>query len=162
MYTRLQPLSESAVVDLLELKEQVTFSNADGARRRQGLNDFNALSIYSYSKWFNWTSAQRTLVKQHLPEKQTGSAKQLWFLELPPKTGFLDVMDYWVGLGNRCGKVCAYALQDQTILIAGKAVNVKKGGGIYFCLSEIHQIKPCDAGQLWLCVMTMRSVNDVT
>lgn len=161
MYSRLHSLTTEAVEALLELKENVAFTTASGSRRRQGLNDMNALSIYNYSKWFNWKSAQRDIVKGLIPEAQTKYAKQVWFLEIPEKTGFLDVMTYWVGTEAMCGKVCAYALKDQVISISGREVRVKKGEGIYFCLSEVHQIKPSAAGQLWFCTMVQKPVSAV-
>lgn len=161
MYSRLHALSEESVAELLELKSQVKFSNATGSRRRQGMNGLNALSIYNYSKWFEWRHKQRELVKTILPARQTETAKQVWFLEIPKKTGFLDVMTYWVGKGHQCGKVCAYALQDQSMIVGGRDVHVKKGEGIYFCLSEVHSIKPSKEGQLWFCVMTQYPAEDM-
>lgn len=159
MYKRLQSLSEEAVAKLLEIEQNVTFTAATGSRRRVGKNTVQALSIYSYAKWFNWTHAQREAFRACLPTKQTALAKQVWYLDIPPRTGFLDVMTYWVGTGERCGKVCAYALRDQTIRIAGADVHLEKGEGIYFCLSEIHSISPSKEGQLWACCMGQRALE---
>jgi hypothetical protein len=162
MYTRLHTLSETAVTELRELKDEVSFSDSYGARRRQGKNDANALSIYNYSKWFSWTHDQRLTIRKILPEKQTQKAKQVWFLDIPARKGFLDVMTYWVPYAHLCGKVCAYALMDnQTIYLDGNAVTLNKGEGIYFCLSQIHQIKPSKEGQLWACVMTQVPMADL-
>lgn len=162
MYTRLHTLSETAVTELCELKDEVSFSDSYGARRRQGKNDAKALSIYNYSKWFNWTHAQRETFRKALPEKQTQKSKQVWFLDIPAQTGFLDVMTYWVDHAHMCGKVCAYSLTDnQVIYLNGNAITLEKGEGIYFCLSEIHEIKPSMKGQLWACVMTRTPVDDL-
>lgn len=160
MYTRLHTLSETAVTELRELKDAVSFSDSYGARRRQGKNDAKALSIYNYSKWFGWTHTQREVFRKALPEKQTQKAKQVWFLDIPARTGFLDVMTTWVDHGHMCGKICAYSLTDkQTIYIDGHSVTLEKGEGIYFCLSNIHQIKTSKEGQLWACVMTQQPVE---
>lgn len=159
MYNRLQDLSEEAVNKLLEIKQNVTFTAATGSRRRVGKNTVEALSIYNYSKWFTWTHAQRQAFRSCVPPKQTELAKQVWYLEIPPNKGFLDVMTYWVGTGNQCGKVCVYALQPQTIRIAGADVHLEKGEGIYFCLSEIHSISPSKTGQLWACSMSQHKLD---
>jgi hypothetical protein len=162
MYTRLHTLSETAVAELRGLKDEVSFSDSYGARRRQGKNDANALSIYNYSKWFNWTHAQRETFRNAMPEKQTQKTKQVWFLDIPARTGFLDVMTYWISHAKNCGKICAYSLTDkQTIYLDGHSVTLEKGEGIYFCLSQIHQIKPSKEGQLWACMMTRTPVADL-
>jgi hypothetical protein len=162
MYTRLHTLSETTVAELCELKDTVSFSDSYGARRRQGKNNADALSIYNYSKWFNWTHAQRELIRKALPERQTKTAKQVWFLDIPARTGFLDVMTTWISKAHICGKICAYSLTDkQTIYIEGSAIQLNKGEGIHFCLSQIHEIKPSKEGQLWACVMTRAPVADL-
>ncbi|MNB83829.1 hypothetical protein D3C87_1438440 [compost metagenome] len=162
MYTRLHTLSETAVTELRELKDTVSFVDSYGARRRQGKNDTEALSIYNTSNWFYWTHAQREIFRKALPEKQTQKTKQVWFLDIPARTGFLDVMTYWINYAHLCGKICAYSLTDkQTIYIEGNAITLNKGEGIYFCLSQIHQIKPSKDGQLWACVMTRVPVEDL-
>ncbi len=153
MYTRLKTLSEDAVASLLTIKQNVKFTAATGSRRRVGKNTVNALSIYNYSKWFIWKHQQREVFRSCLPSKQTARARQVWYLEIPPGNGFLDVMTYWVGNGKQCGKVCAYALRDQTIRISGVDVHLTKGEGIHFCLSEVHSISPSKDGQLWACTM---------
>lgn len=162
MYTRLHTLSETAVAELRGLKDEVVFSDSYGARRRQGKNDANALSIYNYSKWFNWTHKQREIFRKALPERQTQKTKQVWFLDIPPRTGFLDEMTYWITHAKSCGKICAYSLTDkQTIYLNGNSVTLEKGEGIYFCLSNLHQLKPSKDGQLWACVMTTSPVTDL-
>lgn len=161
MYKRLHTLSEEAVAALLEIQQNVTFTSATGSRRRVGKNTVNALSIYNYSKWFNWKHAQREAFRKQLPAQQTDLAKQVWFLDIPAGKGFLDVMTYWVGTEHQCGKVCAYALRDQTIHISGADIHLEKGEGIYFCLSEIHSINPSKDGQMWACTMSQRPVEQM-
>lgn len=161
MYVLLKPLASAEIFTLLELKEEVKFSDSAGSRMRVGKNGPYACSIYNYSKWFSWTHAQRETLKSVFPEKQTTHAMQSWFLDIPPKVGFLDVMNKWVGLGKECGKVLAYSLGgDQVIWINGSPIRLKKGEGIGFCLSEIHQIKPNLAGQLWACMMVRNKPAD--
>jgi hypothetical protein len=161
MYTRLHSLTPEAVSELVSLKGELTFSDAYGARRRQGANGPAGLSIYNYSKWFNWTHAQRETYRAQFPALQTKKAKQCWFLDIPPRTGFLDVMTYWVGKGGHCGKVLAYAMQEQTIEIAGHPITLQPGEGIHFCLSEVHELKTSASGQLWACMMVRTPVEQL-
>lgn len=153
MYVLLKPLTSEKVESLLALKSEVKFSDSSGSRMRLGKNGPDACSVYNYSKWFSWTHAQRETIKSILPENQTSKSVQTWFLDIPAKKGFLDVMTAWEGRPNS-GKVLAYALgDDQVIWLAGSPIRVKKGEGIGFCLSVIHQIKTSPSGQLWACMM---------
>lgn len=162
MYTRLKDLTPEAIEAFLKLKDEVKFTTATGSRVRVGKNKQHALSIYDYSKWFNWTHGQRELVREHLGETLTRKARQLHFLNLPAKTGFLDIMDAWVGKGASCGKMAAYCLgESQTIYIDNRAVKLSRGEGIYFCLANLHHINASKDGQLWLCTMTRQPLSEL-
>lgn len=161
MYVLLNPLASAEIDKLLELKAEVKFSDSTGSRMRVGKNGPDACSVYNYSKWFSWTHAQRETIKSVLPEKQTTQAMQTWFLDIPPKVGFLDVMNKWVDYAHECGKILAYSLSgDQVIWLNGNPIRLKKGEGIGFCLSELHQIKTSPNGQQWVCMMVRNKPAD--
>lgn len=162
MYTKLHSIPEAELTKILALRDEVTFTLSTGSRRRNGVNPTEKLSMYEYSKWFTWTHAQRQVVRSVLGEPLTRKSQQLYFLNIPAKTGFLDTMDYWVGKEKMCGKIAAYALEDNmTIYIDSRAVKLMRGEGIYFCLSELHRIDASKAGQKWLCTMTRSPVSEL-
>jgi hypothetical protein len=153
MYTRYEKRSEAQVDALLSVKGAVPFKDSYGNRCRMGANGSKACSIYNYSKWFNWTSAQRRAFKDAFPEKVVAKAVIGHFLEIPAGTGFLDLMNYWVDK-FMAGKIITVSLQDnQTFLINGNPLVLNRGDTIGFSLRELHEIKPSEAGQLWACIM---------
>lgn len=152
MYKSYQSISDTELTELIELSKEVKLDNITGHRRRIGANKSAKLSLYSMSKWFNWTHAQREVFRTKFPEPIQTKILQGWFLEIPRGTGFLDLMDYWVGKANS-GSVVATALKDQTIFLDKKELHVKAGQQIGFNLSTLHEIKPSKEGQLWACVM---------
>ncbi len=155
MYVRFPKLSDEALATLQRLRDQVQFTESESHRRRMGENGQQALSRYRYSRYFFWPHAIRSAFKAQFPSKQAGQAVVGWYLELDPEVGFLDRMTYWVGK-RQSGTSIAYALHaDQVIYINDEPVTVPKGEGIGFNLSEIHEIKPSDDGQLWACVMVL-------
>lgn len=153
MYTLLPALDDQKVADLLALREEVTMLDSVGHRLRIGKNILDKESKYSYSRWFSWNRHQRAKYKQLIPENIVKRSLQCWFLEFAPDTGFLDTMVAWVG-SKGCGTAIAYALKDgMHINLEGQNVFVKKGEGIAFHLSTVHQVNPSPAGGLWACVM---------
>ncbi|AEH03580.1 hypothetical protein AVT69_gp155 [Pseudomonas phage PhiPA3] len=152
MYKHYDPLTEAELETLLTLKDQVPFKIATSYKRRMGENGNKALSIYNYSKWFEWTKPQRELFKEGFSNDALDKAVQGWFLELPAGKGFLDRMTTWVDKPGS-GTIIATALKDQDILLDDKSVHLKKGEQIGFHLSTIHQIAPSKEGQLWACIM---------
>lgn len=153
MYTKLPALSDANVEELINLKGELTMTDAIGHRVRVGKNIQEKVSSYLYSRWFTWNRHQRATYKSIIPEHIVKRALQCWFLEFKPVTGFLDEMTYWVGKPGS-GTVIAYALQDgMSIELDGRRVYVPKGEGISFSLCTIHQVHPNPNGGLWACVM---------
>lgn len=152
MYKHYTPLTESEVENAIELSKEVKFREAFGSRRRVGRNGQNALSKYNYSKWFEWNKKQRDTFKTFFSKEVIDQAVQGWFLEIPAGSGFLDVMDYWVGK-PLSGRVIATALKEQVFHLEGKGVQLSPGEQIGFSLTSLHEIKPSPEGQLWACVM---------
>lgn len=152
MYKHLEPLTETELKELEVLKGEVKFHKAEGYRRRVGANGPNALSRYNVSKWFDWTHAQRETFRSKFPLPLQRKILQGWFLELPRGTGFLDLMNYWVGK-HMSGSVVCTALKDQTVHLDGNPIKVKRGQQITFKLSTLHELKASKEGQLWACIM---------
>jgi hypothetical protein len=152
MYKQLLDNTKEEVEALLALSRQVKFHAAEGYRRRVGANGPNALSRYNVSKWFDWTHAQREAFRPNFPEPLQRKAIQGWFLDIPKGTGFLDLMDYWVGK-ELSGSVVCTALRKQTILLNRTPLTLEVGEQITFKLDVLHEIKPSKHGQLWACIM---------
>lgn len=152
MYQYYEKLTPEEVDELVELSKTVKFSKAEGYLRRRGVNAPLVNSEYNFSRWFDWKAKQREQYKQYFPTTVREKIIQGWFLELPAHTGFLDLMDYWVGKYHS-GRVIATALKDQSIWLDRKEIRLNKGEQIGFNLAELHEIKPCEDGGLWACVM---------
>lgn len=154
MYKQYTDVTETELEELETLSKEVKFQKAVGHRRRVGANGPNALSRYNVAKWFDWTHAQRELYRTKFPEPIQGKILQGWFLDIPRGTGFLDLMDYWVGK-PLSGTVICTALKNQSIYLDHKEIKVKKGQQIGFNLQTLHELKPSKDGQLWACVMIL-------
>lgn len=152
MYKSYEAVSDEELAELKQLSEEVIFKPATGWNRRCGANKDKVMSRYNVAKWFDWKHAQRELFRTKFPEPIQTKILQGWFLDIPRGTGFLDLMDYWVGKPNS-GTVVITALRDQTIYIDRKEIHVRPGQQLGFNLQQLHEIKPSKEGQLWACVM---------
>lgn len=161
MYKQLEDVSAEELKTLNALKLEVALKKAEGYNRRVGANGVKALSKYNFSRWFEWSHAQRALFKDTFPVDYQNKIVQGWFLEIPRGTGFLDLMNYWVGK-PLSGTVICTALKDQTILLNHTPVMVKTGQQITFHLSTLHELKPSKEGQLWACAMVMGDPKKIT
>lgn len=155
MYVRYPKLPDEALATLDELVKELNWVNAVSHRRRMGENRYNNLSEYTNTRWFSWTREQRDRFRSAIPEKQNSKALVGYFIELAPKTGFLDRMTTWTDNPASSGTIIAYALKDAVILLNDTEVDVKRGEGIGFNLSVIHEVKASENGQLWANVMVM-------
>lgn len=152
--TRYPKLTVDQVVGLKDLQSELSMTESISHRRRMGEGGINALSRYSYSRWYSWDSKTRQLFKSHIPEQQANAALIGWYLKIP-RRGFLDRMTTWVG-SKEAGTIIAYSLNgDQVIRINDQDVIVNQGEGIGFHLSNIHEIKPPKREQLWACLMVL-------
>lgn len=155
-------LSPTAVHVLSDLAANVAFTRSESHRRRMGANGQDALSQYLYSRWYTWDRKQRLRFKRALPQPLIERALVGWFLALPPGDGFLDRMEAWVGV-PMSGTVVAYALnRDQRVLLNDTEVFVPQSEGLIFNLQVVHEIKPSPTGQLWACVMSPYSPQELT
>lgn len=159
MYTIYPKLTDAQVKALIALKGELPMVQSLSLRRRMGENGVNNLSEYMNSRWFTWSRKQRQVFRDNFPERQWEKCVVAWFLEVPPNTGFLDRMTYWLNT-PMAGTAIAYALKDQEILIEDNVVTVPKGTGIGFSLRKIHEIKKSANGQLWACTMVMGDPED--
>lgn len=153
MYKHYEPLTEVEVETLDELSTQVSYRLSNGSRCRMGANREKARSIYRYAKWYDWNKAQRETFRVGFTEEVIGKTIQGWFLHIPAKTGFLDVMTYWVDKINSGTVVCTALRDRQTIILDGKPIELRKGEQIGFSLRTVHSIPKSEFGQLWACVM---------
>ena len=147
-------VSEDVVKKYIGLSEELNFTRAEGSKRRVGRNKQNGLSIYKYSKWFNWGFKQRDLYRTLIGEHRAARNIQCWYMKVPAGDGFLDVMDYWVTHDSACSVVSVALKGDQSIWIDDEEVVVKKGEAIGFKLNTLHEIKPSENGQMWACIMS--------
>lgn len=152
MFKHYEKLTNEEVESLIELSKDVKFKDSKGSRMRVGANAPKVLSVYNYSKWFEWKHKQRELFKTAFPEVVLPKVLQGWFLEIPAGDGLLDLMNIWVGKPHS-GRIVATALKDQVIFLDNKEVRLQKGEQIGFSLCTLHEIKPSTEGQLWACVM---------
>lgn len=152
MYKQYDDLTPEELESLVELSKEVKFKNSEGSRMRVGQNGPKAMSIYNYSKWFDWKHKQREVFKACFPEVAYPMIVQGWFLDIPANTGFLDRMIQWVDY-PMSGRIIATALKTQTIFLDDKPVRVKQGEQIGFSLCTVHEIKSSEEGQLWACTL---------
>ena len=155
MYVRYPKLSDDNLATLEELVRELNWVASISHRRRMGENLQDNLSQYTNTRWFKWTHEQRQRFRSAIPENQHSKALVGYFIEFAPKTGLLDRMTTWKDDPANSGTIIAYALKDGVILLNDTEVDVKRGEGIGFNLSVIHEIKPSDNGQLWANLMVM-------
>lgn len=155
MYVRYPKLPDESLATLEELLKELNWVNAVSHRRRMGENSYNNLSEYTNTRSFSWTHEQRERFRSTIPENQSRKALVSYFIEFAPKTGFLDRMTTWKDNPASSGTIIAYALKDATILLNDTVVDVKRGEGIGFNLSVIHEVKASDNGQLWANMMVL-------
>lgn len=160
-YRMLGKLKEQSVAKLIELSEEVKYSFSTGSRLRGGRNIPNVLSKYHYSKWFQWKAEQRKRFKEIYPVWVTDLCVQVWFLKFDPVTGLLDEMVFAVN-SPRAATFISTSLKDgQEIIIEGRTVVVNKGETITFKAATIHEIKESKQGQLWVCMMVRKEIEDL-
>lgn len=155
MYVRYPKLPDESLATLEKLVAELKWVNAVSHRRRMGENAYNNLSEYTNTRSFSWTHDQRERFRSAIPVKQHSKALVSYFIEFAPKTGFLDRMTTWTDNPASSGTIIAYALKDAVILLNDTEVDVKRGEGIGFNLSVIHEIKASENGQLWANMMVM-------
>ena len=152
MHETLTTLDSTSVDALLDIKENVNFSSNN---IRIGKNSLDKLSVYSNSKWHDWTRDQRSSFKNIL-SSHIDTAVIGWFITFPANTGFLDTMDYWVDKPDS-GTVVAFSLtNNNNITIAGNTVTLNKGEGIKFSLREIHEVGIASSERSWACLMQLQ------
>lgn len=137
-----------------EIASRETRYPAVGVTRRLGASREKALSIYKYNRWFKWNKRDRDTVKSFFPDHIAKYIIVAHLLEIPAETGFLDLMDNWVGL-PKAGYIVSVNIGTtvQEVFISGKKYSVRPGENIAFSLVELHEIKPSKTGQLWGFVM---------
>ena len=97
MYIRFKEFSPEAVDRLTAISNEVNYKDAYSHRRRVGERGAANLSVYRYSRWYDWTKAQREAYKADHLQDAINNAVVGWFLDIPAGTGFLDRMTAWVG-----------------------------------------------------------------
>jgi hypothetical protein len=152
MYTKLIKLQDDKIVFLDNLSNQVNYRSNN---IRVGASGSEKMSIYSYSKWFDWNRIQRKEYKSCFDKDLLDSAMMGWFLKFPRNSGFLDLMTYWVG-NKLAANVVSFALADQDIIINGQKITVLRGEGIKFNLGTPHEIKPSSNEMRWVCLMLLK------
>lgn len=151
MYEKLSKLTDEQINTLRTLQQNVSMTDK---HIRLGENGQSNLSVYTYSKWTDWTREQKTNFKTAFTEEQLEKSVIGWFLHFPANTGFLDRMIAWEGQ-THCGTVISYAFEDQEIYINDQAVSILAGEGIKFKLNTIHEIRPQTHERNWACIMVM-------
>lgn len=152
MYTKLIKLSDEKILFLDNLSNQVSYRTNN---IRVGANGPEKMSVYSYSKWFDWNRIQRRDYKSSFSSELSNEAMMGWFLKFPQTVGFLDLMTYWIG-NKLAANVASFALKDQEIIINGQKIPVLRGEGIKFSLAVPHEIKPSNHEMKWACLMLLK------
>lgn len=161
LYKKIDTLSKDLVNSLNELASQLKYRFSEGSRMRKGRNAPFKLSKYHYSKWFDWSKEQRDVVRNALPESIMSKALQTWFVKYDPVTGMLDEMDFGVERANPVTFVIVSLKPKQTIILDGNSITCSEGEVIAFSIASVHEIKPSEEGQLWLCVMIPTKLEDI-
>lgn len=152
MHETLTTLDSSTVDALVGLKSDITFASDN---IRIGENGLAKLSVYNYSKWYNWSREQRETYKDLLSD-YVDTAIVGWFISFPANTGFLDNMTYWKDKSDS-GTVVAFSLtNNNTIKIAGNTITVNKGEGIRFSLRQVHEVELASFERNWACLMQLQ------
>ena len=152
MYTIKENLDLENLNKLKQLASIVEYSSTS---TRLGVNNFDALSVYEFSKWNKWTRNQRLEFKSCLPQEEIESSVIGWFLNFPATTGFLDTMDYWKDTVS-AGTITAYSLTpNNKIIIDNEEINVSEGKGIKFSLRNAHAVNTSQTESRWACLMLM-------
>lgn len=155
MYVTYPKLSSDSLKTLEELVLEINWADTKAHRLRLGENGGANISQYKTTRWFEWTAEQRARFRSALPDTHCKSALVGYFLGFEPKTGFLDRITTWEGDAANSGTIIAYALKDATILLNDVEIEVKRGEGIGFNLSVVHEVKASEEGQLWANVMVL-------
>jgi predicted phosphoadenosine phosphosulfate sulfurtransferase len=151
MYKQKYKLTTNEIESLVSLKNEVNLENTSV---RLGISGTDNLSVYTVSKWKSWNRNQKIEFKKNFPVEIIDKSVVGWYLHIPSKTGFLDLMTTWMGQ-KTCGTIFAYALEDnQAIILDGEQVTVNRGESVKFNLSVPHEIKQGNS-QTWACVMLM-------
>ena len=153
MYTLRDALSSENLTALNTLRSSVTFvSNST----RLGVNNFDNLSVYEYSKWKTWNRTQRSTFKNCFATADIDKAVIGYFLKFPANTGFLDEMNAWQD-ATSAGTIVAYSLsENNSITIGENTVPIAQGQGIEFSLAQLHSISASSTEGNWACLMLMK------
>jgi hypothetical protein len=151
MYKKLANISNESVIKLEALNAIVKQSNEI---QHVGVNGYNKLSVYTTSKWYDWTRAQKQEFKNCFAPELVEQSLIGWLLTFPRTTGFLDLMDYWKDTDS-AGVIVAYALDNNEIYLNGTRVVVHQGEGIAFSLRTEHEVKKKAIEQKWACMMLL-------
>ena len=146
-------LSLENLTTMDNLKSTVNFlSNST----RLGVNNFDNLSVYEFSKWKVWNRQQRSNFKSCFDSADIEKAVIGWFLKFPANTGFLDTMNAWQD-AKASGTIIAYSLNDNNkITISGSEITVNRGEGIEFPLTNEHSVGISGVESNWACLMLMK------
>jgi hypothetical protein len=157
-YKILDSLTPTQITNLLDLQSNVKMVPAVGTRRRIGVHGINNLSVYNYSRYLTWTSAQRKLFSDNYPTNADSKAFIKWFVEFPANTGFLDRLETWKEDKSPSWYTCYNIRGAGSITLDGVEITVPVGQGISYPLSIPHEMKVTTTGALWACVVTMDNV----
>lgn len=153
MYKKLENISEEKIKWLEAIQARAKMRSYP---IRLGMNGPDVLSVYTYSKWYDWTSSDRQAFKSCFKKEYSNNAIVGWFLNFPAHEGFLDKVDYWVG-ARMAGNIIAYATTDAEIVINDKIVKLHRGEGVTFSLREYHEVRKSATEANWACLMTLKS-----
>lgn len=146
-------LSAENLTALDTLKSGVDFASNI---TRLGANGYDNLSKYEVSKWKSWNRTQRSNFKSYFAADDINKAVIGWFLKFPANTGRLDTMNTWDNV-SAAGTIVAYSLTDNnTITIDGTIVELNRGQGVEFSLTNTHSISTAGVERNWACLMLMK------
>lgn len=157
-YKTLPPLSDAAVKDLAAIASVVEFKDSSSHRRRIGVNKFNRLSVYKYSRYLTWDASTREKFFATFPSEVISKSVVCWFLQIPKETGFLDRLETWKNEKSPSW-ITAYVVSGTgTLILNDNMVKMNEGCGVTFPLSLPHEIPLTPDGAIWACSMTFDNV----
>ena len=153
MYNLKETLSSDKLAALDTIKSGVDFvSNTV----RLGVNNYDNLSKYEFSKWKNWNREQRSNFKSCFASEDIDKTVIGYFLKFPANTGFLDEMNAWQD-AKAVGTIIAYSLtENNSITIDNQVVSVNRGQGVEFSLTNSHSVSTSATEGNWACLMLMK------
>lgn len=144
-------VSELIADKLIELSKSVPYIYTPNKFQFATEHEYNTVSVYYYSKWYEWSRKQRADIRSILPTELTDVSWALNFTKYPANTGYLNPITQFRDRGQKIGKITAIALyNNQSVILNNEIHTLNKGDMISFPLNVIHSVPKASNEALWL------------